>query len=552
LLAQLEVDGSLDTTFGDGGLRLDDVDARLGLGSALRSLALDPSGRAVVAGVRNGSSSPIVSRAGTDFRIVFPASTQPTDDVHLMISADTATSGRITNAAMGIDRPFTVTPGELTVVRLPPTIEIQVNDGVDTKGLHLSAQAPVTVHTLSGRASVSTDGSMLLPTPMLGQHYRLMSWGNGAGASLAVAAAHPDTTLTITPIIASVERPAGVPFQVELQPGQAYQLRAASSGDLSGTTVVADKPVAVFGSNACAFIPEGGTCDHIIEQMLPAESFGREFYSLPSPGRPAGDILRVFAHTDGTRVELDGTEVATLAAGEHFQTLLAQPAQITTSAPASVARYSQACNIDGGNPCLGDPMMLTLLPTDQWVSRYTAAVPLRLFDPTYLYTLLVVAPAAAIGDVRVDGQAISPASFLPIGSSGYAGASVVVAPGMHRVTSPQPISVSVQGSGVAESYAFPAAAAASGGDADADDLVLRYTAAGERDVAFGIGGVVLLDHRSGYDSDLPAFDAAQRAIVDGGEILVGSASTNASSGQSFFVGYRLRAGTIFRNGFEGN
>lgn len=561
LLMQVQADGALDVGFGSAGVVVDALDDRMGVGSTLRALALDANGRPLLAGTRIApSASP--AQAGTDFWLAIPATVVPASDTQLLISADTATSGYVMNAALDIRLPFSVTPGQATVVTVPLVIELDgPNDSVFDKGLRVTAEAPITLHVLSGR-SFATDGSQILPARLLGTEHRVASWGPGpgSGSSLAVVASANDTLVTVTPAVATDTRPAGVPFQVSLQQGQVYRLRALANSDLSGSVVSATRPVAVFGNHSCAVIAipdpqEAGQCGGIVEQMLPVSHWGQDFLNVPTRQRPSGDVVRVYAQQSDTVVALDGQAAAVLDTAGFYEFSRSTPTRITSSAPVSVVRYAKSCGVDFPQaPCIGDPFMLGLAPLAQWQSRYSVVAPDREFIGNYLHTLEIIAPLAHIADVRVDGQSVPAASFVDIGSSGYAFAQLTSNSGAHRVTAPGPVSVNAYGflqSG-SEGYAFPAAAAASGGDADADDLVARFTPDGQRDARFGSGGVVLVNHGSAYGASLPSFDSAQRVLVDADGILIGSASNNADSGQGLMVTYRLQGGSVFADGFEGD
>jgi hypothetical protein len=494
-----------------------------------------------------------MAHAGTEFWLAMWEDVAPAVDPELLISADEATSGHASLPGLGLTIPFTVTPGELTRVTIPLAATILLSDTVADVGIRVSTQHPVTLHTLGGRkSSVNAGGARVTPSALLGTHYHLLGWGAGVlGSAFIIAASEDSTTLTITPTVGFGARAAGVPYDIVLQRGQAYLMASASPHDLSGSALVSNHPVAVFGGNRCANVPfaEIPPCDAVIEQQMPASAFGLRFATLPMPGRNGGDIIRVMALEDGTGVEVDGAQPVQLSKGEVYDLFRLVPTRITTSKPAAVAQFASSNNLDVPDTDFGDPLMLDILPREQWQARWTASVARREFEGNIIYTLTIIAPASAIGDIRVDGVGVSPGSFTVIGD-GLVGAHVAVPPGTYRVTAPVPISVSVIGTGGAEAYGYPAGGSPSGLDFDGDDLVARYRADGARDPSFGTAGIAFIDHRAGFGSVLPSFDIARTALVEGGEVLVASASTNGASGQRLFVAYRLRAGAIFRDGFE--
>ena len=106
--------------------------------------------------------------------------------------------------------------------------------------------------------------------------------------------------------------------------GEAYQVR--SGGELTGTRIVADKPVAAFGANNCANVPVGVSfCDHIVEELTPVDTWGRRFATMPLATRSGGDTFRIVAAEAGTTVKIDGATVATLGAGEFHEQLIRDP-----------------------------------------------------------------------------------------------------------------------------------------------------------------------------------------------------------------------------------
>jgi uncharacterized repeat protein (TIGR01451 family) len=395
--------------------------------------------------------------SGTDFWVAFPRNIPPEQAIYLLITAATPTSGVVSNPSFAINVPFNVVPGTPTKVTLPyDVLDLDVIDTVENKGVHVTSLAPISVHGANYR-KFSGDAFMALPVDAIGTDYVLMSWGPGlgVGSELVVVATENDTTVTITPTINAASRTAGVPFQVVLQQGQTYFLApAGGDGDLTGSTIVSDKPVSVFGGNACGEVPTKGTdfCDYLIEQMFPTSAWGQSFMTMPLATRTGGDIVRVLASQSGTEVTYNGSVVALLNAGQYYQTSATQPAHITTTQPALVAQYATGTTVDD---VTGDPFEMLILPTNRFVSSYT--VPTGPGDIVGNFLNLIV-PTAAIGSVEVDGAAVAPASFTPIEASGYSGAQLPVSLGEHRITASAPIGAWMYGFDSSEGYGYPAGA----------------------------------------------------------------------------------------------
>src|ERR1051326_2230805 len=187
---------------------------------------------------------------GTDFWLAFPGQ---------------LSSGQLTLFIPGLafSQNFIVTPGQVTVVNLPVNAQLTTIDGIEAKGIHVTAENEVTVYGLN-RASATTDAYLGLPTDILGLEYLALGFGNVNivnGTEFAVAATADNTTVTITPSVTTGARTAGTPYNIVLNQGQVYQLRDTNPApdDLSGTIITSDKKIAVFGGHECANIPDGNT-----------------------------------------------------------------------------------------------------------------------------------------------------------------------------------------------------------------------------------------------------------------------------------------------------
>lgn len=374
----------------------------------------------------------------------------------LFITGDTATTGTVEIPSLAFSAPFSVTPGTVTTVVLPSAAEMRSSDLVENKGIHVTALAEVTVYGLS-RIQFTTDAYLGLPTDILGTEYIVLGYQNSGftfnGSELGIIGTADGTTVTIIPSVTTGGRPSGVPYTVTLNRGQTYQLINAAGptgSDLSGTIITSDRPIAVFGGNKCANVPLGVTfCDHIVEQLPPVLTWGKSFVTMPLATRLNGDTFRFLASTNGTTVSVNGVVVATLNRGQLHEQIITGPAQITSNQPILVAQYSNGSSFDG---VTSDPFMMLIPPFEQFLGSYTVTTPASGFLVNFIN---VVAPAAAVGAIMLDGFAIPPASFVPIGSSGFSGAQVSVSAGSHTLSGPLPFGAFMYGFADFDSYGYP-------------------------------------------------------------------------------------------------
>src|SRR4030095_8404045 len=145
------------------------------------------------------------------------------------------------------------------------------------KGMHIVTQNPaheVTVYGLN-RKEFTTDAYLGLPVDILGTDYYPLGFlnNNVLGTLLGVVATQNGTVVTITPSATTNGHPAGVPYNVNMNMGETYQLMndALAGADLSSTHVTSNLPIGVFGGHLCSNVPVTFfcCCDHIVEMIPP-------------------------------------------------------------------------------------------------------------------------------------------------------------------------------------------------------------------------------------------------------------------------------------------
>jgi IgGFc binding protein/Bacterial Ig-like domain (group 1) len=402
------------------------------------------------------------SSQGTDFWVTFESncatdgcgSPSGPGNLYLFISGGTATSGTVTDPGISFSQTFTVTPGSVTSIQVPSNAEDDSSDSVDPDGVHITAGAPVSAYGLN-TLEYTTDGYMGLPTNILGTSYLVEGYGGGTGSQFAVLGTQAGTTVTITPSETVGSHAAGTPYTVNLGQGQVYQLidESGGSGDLSGTSVTSNNPVAVFAGNDCADVPPSDyACNTLAEEMTPTDTWGTGFYTEPLATR-SGDTFRIMASKDGTNVDINGSPVASLNAGRFYETTLTSASSITANNPIQVMQYSNGESYDGAN---ADPFDITIPPYAQYLNSYTVTTEPDGADPAITNNYIdVVAPTSEVGQITLDGSPIPSSDFSPIAGSSYSGAQVSVAFGSHTLNGPDPFGVTVYGYGGYDGYGYP-------------------------------------------------------------------------------------------------
>jgi hypothetical protein len=430
-----------------------------------------------------GEQSPrpeVRSNQGTDFWLAILANSQAWSEplkagVSVVITAQVDTTGRLTYG--DFQQSFTVRAGVPTVVDVISYwgTPDYYSDSVSPDAIHVTAADPVTVFELN-YIDASTDGYTALPSSLLGQEYVVLGYGNellpwledepgipflAGGSQFAVVGVQSNTAVTITPASSSGTRVAGVPYTIILQTGETYRMIDWDTvgGDFSGTIVVSDKPVAVFGGHKSAAIPHGqfGYSDHLEEQLPPVNLWGRHFLTTPLATRQNGDTFRIAAAHNATVVWVNGVVLTNLNRGQWHEFILTNSAEIISSQPILVAQYANSTDYDG---VTGDPFMMVIPAVEQYGRSYVFGTTSEFdyFNGTnadfFDNYVNVIVPNSTVGSVMLDGQAVAANAFVPIANSGYSGAQIHVESGAHILEGPAPFGACIYGWAFCESYAF--------------------------------------------------------------------------------------------------
>ncbi|MGB0589200.1 MAG: IgGFc-binding protein [Myxococcota bacterium] len=280
-----------------------------------------------------------------------------------------------------------VLPGELRIFDLPSRQPEGAKLG--WFGYHIQATNQIIAYQFNPLDNVdvfSNDASLLLPVNTYGKTYRVFSMpqlqgggptinpgencslacgqysggsclDDGAGGqactipyrgTMTVLAAQSSTVVTITPTTLTlagdglpVMQP-GQTYTYQLEPFQVLNIKTDSDGgDLTGTLVTADKPVAVFGGHEASVTSERCCADHLEQQMFPTSTWGTTYIATKAyPRGVEKDYWRIMAAEDNTTVSFTLTNQAsqTLQAGQWIQVVSDQDFVITGDKPIGVAQ----------------------------------------------------------------------------------------------------------------------------------------------------------------------------------------------------------------------
>ncbi|MFM9984143.1 MAG: gliding motility-associated C-terminal domain-containing protein [Flavobacteriales bacterium] len=418
-----------------------------------------------------GDAQGVTPTKGKDFWLGFMKNYEVEfgESLDLFIVSDQATSGVVEVPGQGWSQAFTVLPNLTTTVTIPNNIaEVYSSQVIEPKGVHVTTEDTVAVFAISFN-SYTADASKILPTPTLGIEYMAASYVglSGYDSEMLIVATKDGTQIEIIPSTTTqAGDPAGVPFTIDLNTGECYQIRAQAGGDLTGTTAIGTeangtcRPFAVFSGTDCTNLPTGCiACDHIFDENFPIPLWGTEYYVTPwvfvlSAGWAVDApnyTYRILASEDNTQVTVDGGAPFTLDAGEFEEYQFEEVAHcVQASNPVAVIEYMEGISC-GGN---GDPAMLVLDDVEKKIDNITfSTVESTVITSHYLN---IVIDATDIGNVTLDGVVIDPAlfqSFTNCDSQVWCG--IQITEGSHTLDAPGGgVTGYVYGNGEAESYAY--------------------------------------------------------------------------------------------------
>lgn len=408
--------------------------------------------------VKNASiNGEVLDNRGKDFWICFEQNYDNSDiSFKLFISSEVNTNCTISIPYLNWEQSYSVTAREITTVELPNPTELAVSTSevIENKGIRISSDDEVTVYGINQKL-YTTDAYLALPVDILNQSYIIVSY-TGLGADMAqpqfcIVSPYDNVNVEITPS-ADTEggQSAGQTFSITLNKGETYQVQAYGQ-ELTGSVVQSSLPVAVFAGNSCANVPPSYCCcDILVEQLPPVNTWGNSFYTQPLQGRSYGDTFRIIASQDNTEIIINNVNVATLNFADYYELVLDFPSSIISNNPILVMQFSNGSEWDSST---GDPFMMMIPPTEQFMSVYSFATPSSGFPNNYIN---VIIRTDGISTLLLDGKQIDPALFNQINSENVSSGSIPIDIGTHRIENFQNIPFGIYSYGFSDydSYGY--------------------------------------------------------------------------------------------------
>jgi hypothetical protein len=358
----------------------------------------------------------------------------------------------------------------------------------DGSAYRIESDLPITAYQfnpLDNTVQVfSNDASLLFPTHVLGNDYTAVTGdaillgtdaepqGDNSGAFITIVATEDATAVDL---FATWGLYPGESLDIILDRGEAFTAVSqgpetypglTGDGNLSGSRIVTDKPVAVFSGNVATIEPNPGQCcaDHLEHQMLPLVAWGNGYAAAPPPSPNGGATsdpsgYRISGSFDGTTLSYTPSPPAgapaVIDAGETIRFQTNQAFTVTSTEPEksfALTQFLLSNQFINGFGQAGDPAMIALPAVAQFQTRYVFLVP-----EGYAANFVTVIRVAG-AEVTRDGVSVAAANWQPLGTLegvDYEFVALSVPPGAHLVESDEPCGIVSVGYDTDVSYGYP-------------------------------------------------------------------------------------------------
>lgn len=395
------------------------------------------------------AASPSAAQQVNGFLANFHPNNSPGNTLSLVVFGDPGTTGTISNVG-GFNLDFTIdASGVFQTPIAGADGEMPMDGAVNGNSLLVTASNAVSGIALN-RQPFTSDQTSLLVLDALGTEYYVIGFsGVFGGSQLSVTAVADGTEVTITsPAALTGGGAPDTPFVVMLNAGESVSYGTPAGGDVTGTRVVANLPVAVFAGARCTQVPVGViACDHLIEQNFSVDNFDTDFLlSVNFGGGTDADLIRVIASQDNTEVFLDGVSQGTINAGQFLQIDNVGNARLTASNPVQVGQFTRG---QGGTRTTGDPAFAIVPSVNQWLDSYAYATPID----TEAFGQNFINVAIAEGDVAsllLNETAVDSSGFVLF--DGFLFGNVAITPGFGTISADNPFLAMIAGFNDFDSY----------------------------------------------------------------------------------------------------
>ncbi|XP_033759578.1 IgGFc-binding protein-like [Pecten maximus] len=408
----------------------------------------------------------VFDNQGKEFIIAFMENNPNDENLDLFITTFSNDNVSVTVNSLGyhgngfINKQFHVSRGSTTLVSVDIELRME-GSSLSPKGIVVQANEEIIVYGVN-RQHYTSDAFLGLPTDVLGQEYYTVTFlpttpkSYAQYAQLLVVSAFNDTQVQITfpesddfshVTFDGIEYHGGDTLNITMDRCDALQLQAEGYFDLTGAYIKSDKPVALFSGNIRAVVGVSSSSDHLVEQLISTDRWGKRFVIVPIPAREIGDYFKVVANTDATGIDIKCINNASIITSERIVLAKAGSYELVEMDPKSY------CYIVANNSVLivqivksdqnddHDPALILIPPLEQYAAEYMFTTPRRT-DGSYENFFLFVVKEEDKDGLRIDGVPFpSTIEYVSIPDTSLVAGYIAIGDGFHRFNHISPISV---------------------------------------------------------------------------------------------------------------
>ncbi|VDI70743.1 Hypothetical predicted protein, partial [Mytilus galloprovincialis] len=411
----------------------------------------------------NMEDCPGMDNKGKEFVFGFMPNYDLTSDLKIFITTDSEKDVRVDVTTPLFNPSFS----DSSIVRKGTVKKVSIDQlivgspgEIGEKGIHVTADDDIIVYAINKKYR-TTDAFLVLPVDALGQEYYVVSWQMFSSFMIIGIDDNTEVKIKFGKECQSL-MVNGIPFgprttlTISMNKFETFFM-TSSTGDFTGTHIFSTKNVALLGGSVCAKIGQG-RCDHLVQQMLPIEKWGKEFVTIGMPNCNSPDTYRIVASQDNTVVNISGRNpVNLLESGDFFTFNLNDRSSKTVSSDKQIALTLFANGGCKGN--LGDPAMILIPPIQQYSSNYTFST-VSLDGNDFINSIVLVISDNFKSGLRFDNKPLSASTWDSVdGRSDIKYTDFIITSGAHYVSHINPmvtflaVSTGIQ---FFNSYGYPA------------------------------------------------------------------------------------------------
>ncbi|MCX6153354.1 MAG: choice-of-anchor D domain-containing protein [Candidatus Kapabacteria bacterium] len=425
--------------------------------------------------------------------------------------------------------------------------EVRESEEVSNKGIHLTADQPISVYVLNAKQFTS-DGYLGLPTSAIGTEYIHCAYydfaeiGAWVGGFIIVSGADNtrcNITLRGKSLGNTTAKGAKIGSNIMVPvmgPGQTYMVAgdglSRGTFDLTGSRVISNKPIGFISYHERCIIPSWDIWngrDALNEMMTPVHAWGKKYCTVElKRDSQQGDFFRVVGSQDATNFKCMWFDLMTKEkiaewpgylkkAGdfsEWLETVIASGNKLQSvrglsifeaDKPIMVMQYSYSADWDGN--AIFDPLMFLVTPVEQYIPGTVFQTPSSVDFIDNYFNIVAIGDTTDykhddLKSIKLDDKFVFNMNpvFLStqIPGTNLFCAKLVVKPGAHKISGNTKFGGYIYGFSNYDSYGWPAAMALNKLD-ELDTLPPVLTIEGE----CGVYKVKATEKRNGKANDNP-------------------------------------------------